>query len=128
MGKFRDLCNKIRDTKGTFYVKMGSTKDRNGRDLTEAEDIKKRWKEYTEELYKKDLHDPDNHDGVITDLEPDILECEVQWALESITMNKASGCDGMPVELFQILKDDAVKVLHSICQQIWKTQQWSQDW
>ena len=107
---------------------MGSIKDRNGRDLTEAEDIKKRWQEYTEELYKKDLHDPDNHDGVITDLEPDILECEVKWALESITMNKASGGDGIPVELFQILKDDAVKVLHSICQQIWKTQQWPQDW
>ena len=97
-------------------------------DLTEAEDIKKRWQEYTEELYKKDLHDPDNHDGVITHLEPDILECEVKWALESITMNKASGSDGIPVELFQTLKDDAVKVLHSICQQIWKTQQWPQDW
>ena len=97
-------------------------------DLTEAEDIKKRWQQYTEELYNKDLHDPDNHDGVITNLEPDILECEVKWALESITMNKASGSDGIPVELFQILKDDAVKVLHSICQQIWKTQQWPQDW
>ena len=97
-------------------------------DLTKAEDIKKRWQEYTKELYKKHLHDPDNHDGVITDLEPDILECEVKWALESITMNKASGCDGIPVELFQILKDDAVKVLHSTCQQIWKTQQWPQDW
>ena len=97
-------------------------------DLTEAEDIKKRWQEYTEELYKKDLHDPDNHDGVITDLEPDILECEVKWALESITTNKARGGDGIPVELFQILKDDAVKVLHSICQHIWKTQQWPQDW
>ena len=97
-------------------------------DLTEAEDIKKRWQEYTEELYKKDLHDPDNHNGVITHLEPDILECEVKWALESITTNKASGCDGITVELFQILKDDAVKVLHSICQQIWKTQQWPQDW
>ena len=97
-------------------------------DLTEAEDIKKRWQEHTEELYKKDLHDPDNHDGVITDLEPDILECEIKWALESITTNKASGGDGIPVELFQILKDDAVKVLHSICQQIWKTQQWPQDW
>ena len=96
-------------------------------DLTEAEDIKKRWQEYTEELYKKDLHDPDNHDGVITHLEPDILECEVKWALESITMNKASGGDGIPAELFQILKDDAVKVLHSICQQMWKTQQWPQD-
>ena len=97
-------------------------------DQTEAGDIKKRWQEYTEELHKKDLHDPDNHDGVITHLEPDILKCEVKWALESITTNKASGGDGIPVELFQILKDDAVKVLHSICQQIWKTQQWSQDW
>ena len=97
-------------------------------DLTEAEDIKKRWQEYTEELYKKDLQDPDNHNGVITDLEPDILACEVKWALESITTNKASRCDGIPVELFQILKDDAVKVLHSICQQFWKTQQWLQDW
>ena len=103
---------KIRDTKGTFHAKMGSIKDRNGMDLTEAKNIKKRWQEYTEELYKKDLHDPDNHDGVITDLEPDILECEVKWALESITMNKASGGDGIPVERFQILKDDAVKVLH----------------
>ena len=109
---------------------MGSVKDRNGMELTEAEDIKKRWQEYTEELYKKDLHDPDNHNGVITHthLEPDILECEVKWALESITMNKATGGDGIPVELFQILKYDAVKVLHSICQQIWKTQQWPQDW
>ena len=96
-------------------------------DLTEAEDIKKRWQEYTEGLYKKDLHNPDNHDGLITHLEPDILECEVKWALGSITMNKVSGCDGIPVELFQILKDDAVKVLHSICQQIWKTQQWPQN-
>ena len=116
------------DTKGSFHAKMGSIKDRNGRDLTEAEDIKKRWQEYTEELYKKDLHDLDNHDGVITHLEPDILECEVKWALGSITKNKASGGDGIPVELFQILKDDAVKVLHSICQQILKTQQWPQDW
>ena len=109
---------------------MGSIKDRNGRDLIEAEDIKKRWQEYTEELYKKDLQDPDNHDGMITHshLESDILECEVKWALGSITMNKASGGDGIPVELFQILEDDAVKVLHSICQQIWKTQQWPQDW
>ena len=113
--KTRDLCKKIRDRKGTFHAKMGSIKDRNGMDLTEAEDIKKRW-QYTEELYKKDLHDPDNHDGVITHLEPDILECEVKWTLESITMNKASGGDGIPVELFQILKDNAVKVLHSICQ------------
>ena len=128
MGKTRDLFKKIRDTKGTFHAKMGSIKDRNVRDLTEAEDIKKRWQEYTEELYKKDLHDPDNHDGVITDLEPDILECEVKWALGSITMNKASGGDGISVEPFQILKDEAVKVLHSICQQIWKTQQWPQDW
>ena len=128
MGKTTDLFKKIRDTKKTFHVKMSSIKDRNGMDLTEEEDIKKRWQEYTEELYKKDLHDPDNHDGVITHLEPDILECEVKWALESITVNKASGGDGIPVELFQILKDDAVKVLHSICQQIWKTQQWPQDW
>ena len=123
MGKTRDLFKKIRDTKGTFSAKMGSIKDRNGMDLTEAEDIKQRWQEYSKELYKKQLHDPDNHDGVITDLEPDILECEVKWALETITTNKASGGDGIPVELFQILKDDAVKVLHSICQQIWKTQQ-----
>ena len=107
---------------------MGSIKDRNGLDLTEAEDIKKRWQEYTEELYQKDLHDPDNHDGVITHLEPDILECEVKWALESITTNKASGGDGIPVELFQILKDDAVKELCLVCQQTWKTQQWPQDW
>ena len=115
MGKTRDLFKKIRDTRGTFHIKMGSIKDRNGMDLTEAEDVKKRWPEYTH-LYKKDLHDPDNHDGVITDLEPGILECEVKWALGGITMNKASGGDGIPVELFQILKDDAVKVLHSICQ------------
>ena len=127
MGKTRDLFKKIRDTKGTFHAKMGSIKDRYGMDLTEAEDIKKTWQEYTE-LYKKDLHDPDNHDGMITDLEPDILECEVKWALESITTNKASGGDRIPVQLFQILKDDAVKVLHSICQQIEKTQQWPQDW
>ena len=117
-----------RDTKGIFYAKMGSIKDRNGMDLTEAEDIKKRWQEYTEELYKKDLHDPDNHGSVITHIEPDILECEVKWALGSITVNKASGGDGIPVELFQILKDDAMKALHSICQQIWTTQQWPQDW
>ena len=128
MGKTRDLFKKIRDTKGTFQAKMGSIEDRNGRDLTEAEDIKKRWQEYTEELYEKNLHEPDNHNGVITHLEPDILECEVRWALGSITTNKASGGDGIPVELFQILKDDAVKVLHSTCQQIWKTQQWPQDW
>ena len=117
MEKNRDFFKKIRDTKGTFHAKMGSKKDRNGMDLTEAEDIKKRWQEYTE-LYKKDLHDPDNHNGVITHLEPDVLECEVKWALGSITMNKASGGDGIAVELFQILKDDAVKVLHSICQQV----------
>ena len=123
MGRTRDLFKKIRDTKGTFHAKMGSIKDRNGMDLTEAEDIKKRWQEYTEELYKNDLHDQDNHDGVITHLEPDILECEVKWALGSITTNKASGGDGIPVELFQILKDDVMKVLHSIFQQIWKTRQ-----
>ena len=116
MGKTRGLFKKIRDTKGTFHAKMGSIKDINGMDLTEAEDIKKKRQEYTEELYKKDLHDTDNHDGVITDLEPDIVECEVKWALESITMNKASGGDEIPVELFQILKYDALKVLHSICQ------------
>ena len=116
------------DTKGTFHAKMGTIKDKNGMDLTEAEDIKKRWQEYTEELYNKDLHDPDNHDCVITHLQPDILEDEVKWALGSITTNKARGGDGITVELFQILKDDAVKVLHSICQQIWKTQQWPQDW
>ena len=128
MGKTRDLFKKIRDTKGTFHAKMDSIKDRNGMDLTEEEDIKKRWQEYTEELHKIDFHNPDNHDGMITHLEPDILECEVKWALRSITMNKSSGCDGIPVEQCQILKDDAVKVLHSICQQIWKTQQWPQDW
>jgi len=128
MGKTRDLLKNIRDTKGTFHAKMGSIKDRNGMDLTEAEDIENRWQEHTEELYKKDLHDQDNHDGVITHREPDTLECEVKWAFESITMNKASGGDGIPVELFQILKNDAVKVLHSICQQIWKTLQWPQDW
>ena len=122
MGKTRDLFKKIRDTNGTFHAKMGTIQDRNGMDLTEAEDTKKRWQEYTE-LYRKDLHNPDNQDGVITHLEPDILECEVKQVLGSITMNKASSSDGIPVELFQILKDDAVKVLHSICQQIWKTQQ-----
>ena len=120
MRKTRDLFKKIRDTKGSFHSKMGTIKDRNGMDLTE-EDIKKRWQEYTEELYKKDFHDPDNHDGVITHLEPDILGCEVKWALGSITTNKVSKGDGIPVKLFQILKDDAVKVLHSICQKIWKT-------
>ena len=126
MGKTRDLLKKIRDTTEIFHAKMGSIKERNGMDQTEAEDIKTRWQENTEELYKKDLHDPD--DGVITDLEPDILECEVKWALESITTNKASGGDGIPVQLFQILKDYTVKVLHSICQQIWTTQQWPEDW
>ena len=120
MGKTRDCFKKIRDIKGTSHAKMGSIKDRNAMDLTEAEDIKKRWQLYTEKLYKRDLHDLDNHDGVITHLEPDILECEVKWALGSITRNKASGGDGFPVQLFQILKDDAMKVLHSICQQIWK--------
>ena len=124
MGKTRDLFKKIRDTKGTFHAKMGLIKVRKVRDLTDAEDINKRWQGYTEELYKKDLHDPDNHDGVITHLEPDILECEAKWALESITTNKTSGDDGIPVELLQVLKDDAVKVLHAVCQQIWKTQQW----
>ena len=124
MGKNRDLFKKIRDTKGIFHAKMGSINDRNGMDLTEAEDIKKRWQEYTEEMYKKDLHNQDNHHGVITNLEPDILECEVKWALKSITMNKAIGGNRIPVELFQILKDNAVKVLHSIRQQ---TQQWLQD-
>ena len=128
MGKTRDVFKKTRDTKGTFHAKMGPIKDRNARDLTEAEDNTKRWQEYTEELYKKDLHDSDNHDGVITHLEPDILECKVSWALGSITTNKVSGGEGIPVELFQILKDDTVKVLHSICQQIWETQQWPQDW
>jgi len=128
MRKTRDLFKKIRDTKGTFHAKMGTVKDRNGMDLTETEDFKKKWQEYTEGPYKKDLHDPDNHEGVITHLEPDILECKVKWTLGSITMNKASGGDGIPVELFQILNDDAMKVLHSICQQIWKTQQWPQDW
>ena len=128
MEKTRDLFKKIGDIKGTFHARMGTIKKRNGMDLEEAEDIKRRWQEYTEKLYKKDLHDPDNHDGVITHLEPDILECEVRWALGSIAKNKASGGDGIPVELFQILKDDAVKVLYSICQQIWKTQQWPQGW
>ena len=123
MGNTRVLFKNIRDTKGTFHAKMSTIKDRNGMDLTEAVDIKKRWQGYTEELYKEYFHDPDDHDGVITHLEPDILEHKVKWALGSITMNKASGGDGIPVELFQILKDDSVKVLHSICQQIWKTQQ-----
>ena len=126
MGKTRDLFKKIRNTKGTLHAKMGSIKGRNGMDLTEAKDIKKRWQEYPEELCKNDLHNPDNHNGVITHLEPDILECEVKRALGSITMNKASGGDGIAVELFQILKDDAMKVWHSICQQLRK-QQWPQD-
>ena len=128
MGKTKDHFKIIRDTKGTFHAKMGSIKDRDGRDLTDAEDIKKRWQEYTEGLYKKDPHDADNHHGVITHLEPDILECELNWALRSINTNKASRSDGIPVELFQIVKDDAMKVLHSICQQIWKTQWWPLDW
>ena len=128
MGKTRDLFKKIRDTKGTFHANMGTIKNENGMDLTEAEDIKKRWIEYTEELYKKNLHDPDNHDGMIIHWEPDILGYEVKWALGSITTNKASGGNGIPVDIFQILKDDAVKVLHSVCQQIWKPQQWPQDW
>ena len=128
MGKTRDFFKKIRDSQGTFHAKMGTTEDRNVMDLTEVEDIKKRQQKYTEELCKKDLHGPDNCDGVITHLEPDILECKVKWDLGSITTNKASGGDGILVELFQILKDDAVKVLHSICQQIWKTQQWPWDW
>ena len=127
MEKTRDLFKKIRDTKGIFHAKMGTIKDRNGVGRKEAEDIKRKWQD-TKELYKKDLHDADNHDGVITHLEPDILEWKVKWALGSITTNKASEGDGIPVELFQILKDDAVKVLHSICQQIWKTQQWPQNW
>ena len=127
MGMTRDLFKKIEDTKGTFHAKMDTIKERNCMDLTEAKDIKKRCQGYTEEVYKKDLHDSDNHDGMITHLEPDVLECEVKWALGSITTNKASGGDGIPVELFQILQDDAEKVLHSICQQIWKTQLWPQD-
>ena len=127
MEKTRDLMKKIRDTRRIFHTKMRSIKDRNAMYLTEAEDIKKRWQEYTEELYKKELHDPDNRDCVITHLEPDIRECEVKWALESITTNKASGGDGIPIELFQILEDDAVKVLHSVCQQIWKIHEWPQD-
>ena len=128
MGRTRDLFKKIRDPKGIFHAKMSTINDRNHMDLIEAEDTKKWWQEYTEELYRKDLNDQDNNGGVITHLEPDILKCEVKWALGSITTNKASGGDGIPAELFQILKDDAVKMLHSICQQIWKTQQWPQDW
>ena len=128
MGKTRELFKKIRDTEGTFHAKVGTIKDRNSMGRREADNIKTRQQEYTEELYKKDVNDPDNHDGMITVLEPDILECKIKQALGSITMNKASGGDGIPAELFKILKDDAVKVLHSICQQIWKTQQWPQDW
>ena len=128
MGKTRDIFKEIRDTKGIFHAKMSTIKYRNGMDLTEAEDIKKRWQEYTEELYKKDLNDLDNHNGMITHLEPDILECKVKWVIGSITTNKGSGGDGIPFELFQILKNDAVKVLYSICQQIWKTQQRLWDW
>ena len=128
MGKTGDLFKKIRDTKGIFHAKMATIKDRNGRDLTEAEDTKKKWQEYTEELYNKDLHDPDNHNGVITHLEPDILEGEVKRALRSITTNKANGGDGIAAELFQILKDAAARVLHSICQQIWKIQHRPQEW
>ena len=128
MRKTSYLFKKIRDTKGTFHAKVSTIKDRNGTDVTEAEDIKKRWQEYTEELYKKDFHNPDNHDDLITHLDPNILQCKVKWALGNITMKTASGGDGIPVELFQILKDDAVKVLHSIYQQIWNTQQWPQDW
>ena len=127
MGKTRDVCNKIKDKKGTFHSKMVTIKDRNHKSLTEAEDIKKRWQEYTEELYKKYLNE-DNNNGVISHLDPDILGCEVKWSLRSITTNKASRGDGILAELFQILKDDAVKLLHSICQQIWKSQQWGQDW
>ena len=127
MGKTRDLFKKIRDTKGIFHAKMDTIKDRNGMDLTKAEDIKKRWQEYTE-LYRKYLHDPNNHDGVIIHLELDILEWKVKWTLGSITANKASGGDGIPGELFQVLNEDTVKVLHSICQKIWKTQQQPQDW
>ena len=128
MGKTRDLFKEIRDTKGTFHAKMGSIKDINDMALMETEDIKKMWQEYSEELYKNDLHDPDNQDGVIIHLQPDILECDIKWALGSTSTSKTSGGDGIQVELFQILKDDSVKVLHSICQQIWKTQQWPQDW
>ena len=128
MGKSSDFYQKIGDTKGTFHAKVGSIKDRNGEELTEAEEIKKRWQEYTEELYRKSLNDTNNHKGVIIHLEPDILECEVKWAIGSITTNKASRGVEIPAELFQILKDNAVSVLHSVCQQIWKIQQWPQDW
>ena len=128
MGKARDLLKNIGDTKQTLHSMMGTIKDRNGKDLTKAKEMKRRWQEYTKELYKKRVNEPDNDNGVVTDLEPNTLGCEVKWALGSIIMTKASGGDGIPVELFQILKDDAVKVLHSICQQIWKTKQWPQDW
>ena len=128
MGKTTDFFKKIRDTKGRFHAKMGTVKDRNGVDITEAEDSKKRWQEYAEEMYKKDPHNPDNHNGVIAHLEQDILECKVKWALGSITTNKTSGCLGIPVELFQILKNDAIKLLHSICQKIQNTKQWPQNW
>ena len=128
MGKTRDLFKKTGAIKGTFHARMGMVKERNGQDLREAEEIKERWQEYTEELYKRDFNDPDNHDGMVTHLEPDIFECDIKWALRSITSNKASGGDGVPAELFKILKYDAVKVLHTIGQQIWKTQQWLQDW
>ena len=124
----RDLFKKTRDIKGTFHARIDTIKDRNGKDVTEAEEIKERWQEYTEELYEKGLNDPDNHDNMVTHLEPDILECEVKWVLGSITPNKANRGNRIPANLFKILKDDAVKVLHSICQQIWKTQQWLQDW
>ena len=128
MGKTRDLFKDIGEVKEIFHMRMGTIKDRNSKDLTETEEIKKRWQEYTEKLHKKDLNEPDNRDDVITHLKPDILECEIKWALGSITTNKASRGDGIPAELFQILKDDAIKMLHSIHQQIWKTQQWPQDW
>ena len=128
MGKARDLLKNIGDTKQTFHSMMGTIKDRNGKDLTKAKEMKRRWQEYTKELYKKRVNEPDNHNGVVTHIEPNTLGCEVKWALGSIIMTKASGGDGIPVELFLILKDDAVKVLHSIRQQIWKTNQWPQDW
>ena len=128
MRKTRDLLKKMRDSQGIFHAGMGMIKDRNSKDLTQVKEIKKRWQEYREELYEKGLNDPDNHDGMVTHLEPDVLQCEVKWALWCITANKASGGDGIPAELFKILKDEAVKVLHSICQHIWKTQQWPQNW
>ena len=128
MGKTRNLLKKIRDIKGTFHARMGMIKDRNDKDLTEAKGIKQRWQEYTEELYKKGLNDLDNHDGVVTHLEPDILDCKVKWVLRSTTLNKATGRDGIPAEIFKTLKDDAVTVVHSMCHQIWNTQQWSWDW